>query len=83
MNFWKLSTLGLGLALAATLAATHATTVSADQPHMRNAHKLLVDARAELDKATPDKGGHRVKAIQLVTDAIAEVHAGIQFDEHH
>jgi hypothetical protein len=50
---------------------------------MRNAHKLLVDARAELDKATPDKGGHRVKAIQLVTDAIAEVHAGIQFDEHH
>jgi hypothetical protein len=32
---------------------------------------------AALDVALPDEAGHRVKAIQLVTDAIGEVRAGI------
>lgn len=31
-------------------------------------------------KATADKGGHRVKAIQLTKDAIDEVKKGIAFD---
>ena len=31
----------------------------------------------------PDKGGHRVKAIALVNNAIAEVDAGIAYDRRH
>lgn len=50
---------------------------TAAQPHMRNALDHLISARAELQEATRDKGGHRVKAIGLINDAIAEVKAGI------
>ena len=47
------------------------------QPHMREALRLLRDARGQLDKADADKGGHRVAAIGKVDEAIAEVQAGI------
>ena len=48
-----------------------------DQPHMRAALINLQTARDNLDQANPDKGGHRVKAIELVKKAIEEVNAGI------
>ena len=54
-----------------------------DQPNMQAARTSLQTARAELQKATPDKGGHRVNAIGLVNSAIAEVNAGIAFDRRH
>ena len=54
-----------------------------DQPFMKAARGDLNTARSELQKATPDKGGHRVKAIGLVNSAIAEVNAGIAFDRRH
>ena len=54
-----------------------------DQPNMQAARSSLQTARAELQKATPDKGGHRVNAIGLVNSAIAEVNAGIAFDRRH
>jgi hypothetical protein len=44
---------------------------------MQAALKALRNSRAELETATPDKAGHRVKAIGLVDQAIAEVQAGI------
>jgi hypothetical protein len=53
------------------------------QPMMKLALKHLEDARKELDVATPDKGGHRVKALALVNDAIREVQEGIEFDNKH
>lgn len=56
---------------------------SADQPHMQAALEHLRAARAELDKADADKGGHRLKAISLVNDAIAQVEKGVGFDRHH
>jgi hypothetical protein len=56
--------------------AGHAT---ADQPHMHNALDHLRAARAELDAASSDKGGHRVAAIDYVDRAIAETRAGIDF----
>ena len=59
-------------------------TAEADrQPHMRVALATLKKAKNQLVAATPDKGGHRVKAIELVTSAIAEVEAGIKFDNTH
>ncbi len=56
---------------------------SADQPHMQAALEHLRAARAELDKADADKGGHRMKAIALVNDAISQVEKGVGFDRHH
>ena len=56
---------------------------SADQPHMQAALEHLRAARAELDKAEADKGGHRLKAIALVNDAIAQVEKGVGYDRHH
>jgi hypothetical protein len=50
---------------------------------MQAARTSLQTAKAQLQKATADKGGHRVKAIDLVNSAIAEVNAGIAFDRRH
>jgi len=54
-----------------------------DQPLMQAAKSSLQTAKSELQKALPDKGGHRVNAIGLVNSAIAEVNAGIAFDRRH
>jgi len=50
------------------------------QPHMWVALDMLNAAKGQLEKATPDKGGHRVKAIALTKDAIAETKKGIAYD---
>ena len=63
---------------AVTLAASSACF--ADQPAMHAALASLVQARDSLQKASHDKGGHRVKAIRAVDAAIVEVQAGINFD---
>ncbi len=72
--------LGLAALLCAGIVVGRA---SADQPHMLAALDHLRAAKAELDKADADKGGHRVKAMQLVSDAIAQVERGIEYDRHH
>ena len=53
------------------------------QPHMKAALESLHKAKMQLEKAEPDKGGHRVKAIELVTQAIEEVKMGIEYDNKH
>jgi hypothetical protein len=59
-------------------------TVRADtQPEMQKTLNDLTDAQANLEKATHDKGGHRVKALKLVQQAIGEVNAGMAFDNSH
>ncbi|MEW6767073.1 MAG: hypothetical protein AB1342_03485 [Pseudomonadota bacterium] len=49
------------------------------QPHMGEALAFLQSARGELQAATPNKGGHRERALALIDNAIAEVRAGIAF----
>jgi hypothetical protein len=49
------------------------------QPHMEATVGILQSARAELAKATPNKGGHRERALGLIDQAIAEVRAGMAF----
>lgn len=51
---------------------------AAPQPHMQAALKALQNAAAQLQDAADDKAGHREKAIQLVSQAINQVQAGIQ-----
>jgi len=53
------------------------------QPHMAVALDELRAARAELQTATADKGGHRVRAIELVDDAIEQVRRGIGYAATH
>lgn len=50
---------------------------------MADALKDLQKAKENLEQASADKGGHRVKAIKLIQQAISEIHAGIQYDRDH
>ncbi len=56
---------------------------AADQPHMEAALDALRNAKRELDAATSDKGGHRVRALKLVNQAMGEVERGMRFDRRH
>ena len=51
----------LGTAIAASMGIGYAIGA---QPHMTASIGLLQSARAELGAATPNKGGHREKAMQ-------------------
>jgi hypothetical protein len=66
-------------------SAVHAqtATMARQEPHMSAALGHLQEARAELEKATPNKGGHRERAMQLVDQAIQQVKAGEQYYEQH
>jgi hypothetical protein len=84
MNPWKLTSLVLATLLALVFAV-HADRAARAEPqnHMRSALSFLGSARAELEKATADKGGHRAKAMDLTAAAITEVQDGIKFDNQH
>ncbi len=69
--------------IAAGALVLTSTVTLADQANMENAAAKLQEAKASLEKATADKGGHRMKAIKLVNQAMAEVQAGIEFDRTH
>ena len=66
----------LGTAIAASMGIGYAIGA---QPHMAETVVLLQSARAELAAATPNKGGHRERALGLIDQAIAEVRAGMAF----
>jgi hypothetical protein len=66
----------LGTAVAASMGIGYAIGA---QPHMTASIGLLQSARAELGAATPNKGGHRERAMQLIDQAIGEVRAGMAF----
>lgn len=69
--------LATGLAAGALLGGT--CVAVAEQVHMQNALRALENARAQLQEAVADKGGHRERAIGLVDQAIAETRAGIAY----
>jgi hypothetical protein len=69
--------------VAAAAILGFACATYADQPHMQASLQSLLSAKEELQQASRDKGGHRVRAEQLVNQAIAEVRAGIEFDRTH
>jgi hypothetical protein len=71
------------LVLATLSGGFLAGRASAAQPHMVSALEHLRAAKAELDAAMADKGGHREKALRLVNDAIAQVERGIEYAHNH
>jgi hypothetical protein len=52
-------------------------SANAGQPNMEAALSDLRAARASLEKAEANKGGHRTNAIGLIDQAIAEVKSGM------
>jgi hypothetical protein len=67
-------TLSLFVALLAGFLVGRA---SAAQPHLQAALHHLRAAKGELEVAEHNTGGHRVKALNLVNEAIGEVEAGM------
>jgi hypothetical protein len=81
----ELGLLATGGAVAAALVASTKSAFAQPerQPNMVHAREFLESALQALRAASEDKGGHRVKAINLIEGAIAEVDAGIRFDARH
>jgi len=53
------------------------------QPHMRAALEHLRAARAELEAAAHDKGGHKIAALKAIDQAIEQVKEGIRYANTH
>jgi len=71
-----------GLSLYSVVHAQNAS-MARQEPHMSAALGHLEQAKAELEKATPNKGGHREKALQLVSQAMEQVKEGEAYYEQH
>jgi acyl-CoA reductase-like NAD-dependent aldehyde dehydrogenase len=71
------------LVLTASSSFVAAQSVPERQPHMTAALEHLRQAQKELETATHDKGGHRVKALSLVKQAITHVEEGLRYDDTH
>jgi hypothetical protein len=54
-----------------------------NQQNMAAAMVELREAHKQLSEAKGDKGGHRVKALQMIKDAEKQVREGIKFANHH
>jgi hypothetical protein len=50
---------------------------------MQAALAALEQARAAVDAASPNKGGHREQALRLIQEAVGAVNAGIAFAAAH
>jgi len=74
-NIAALGVAGVAVAMGASALAT--SSAEAAQPLMADALRDLQAARAVLAAGAHDKGGHRVKAIGLIDDAIAQVKLGM------
>ena len=75
----RLAAIALAAAAAGGLAVSVAS--ASKQPNMDSAIASLRSARTALVEAKSNKGGHRVKALELVESAIAEVKKGIEAGE--
>ena len=53
------------------------------EPHMSAALGHLRQAEEELEKAAPNKGGHREKAMELTKQAQSQTEQGIQYYNQH
>jgi hypothetical protein len=70
-------------AFAAPTLALSALPAEAYQGNMERALSALSAAMESLQAATPNKGGHRERAMHLVERAMSQVQAGIDFASQH
>lgn len=82
MNLWKLSTVGLVVALAYLIGQGGIGSARAEpQSQMTVALNHLELAKAALERATLDKGGHRLRAIELTDEAIVQIRKVVDEDK--
>lgn len=79
----QLAALAAGGTLAAAFATLPALPAAAYQGNMERALSALYAALASLRESTPNKGGHREAAIDLIRQAISQVEAGIDYADEH
>jgi hypothetical protein len=72
----------IGMSLYSAGGPAQTAQMARQEPHMNAALGHLEQAKAELEKSTPNKGGHREKAMQLVDQAIQQVQQGKAYHEH-
>jgi hypothetical protein len=73
----------LVILMTAVISLSLVLSVRADQPHMQAANGDLDKAMKSLRRASADKGGHRERAMGLVSRAITAVNNGIEYDRTH
>jgi hypothetical protein len=61
----------------------NAVALAAPQPYMQGAIQNLNAAYTNLQNASPDKGGYRVRAMNDVQDAIRNVRLGMRYANRH
>jgi hypothetical protein len=69
----------IAAAVAVPAAGLLSQTAAAVEPNMQNALQALESAHDWLQRAIPNKGGHRERAIRLVEQAMNEVRNGIAY----
>ena len=65
-----------------SLARPQSGDMARHEPHLSAAYGHLEQAKAELEKSAPNKGGHRERAMRLVDQAMQEVMRGEDFDQN-
>jgi hypothetical protein len=76
-----LTTAALG---GATLVAGLSSTAQAEpHPKIKAAIHALEDAKADMEHAAHDFGGHRVDALHACDEAIKQLHLALDYAMHH
>jgi hypothetical protein len=79
----ELGLLAAGGVVAAGVIAGAKPAAAEQQREMERARAALNDAIQFLRAASDNKGGHKIKAMELIQNAIAEVDAGIEYADTH
>ena len=79
----ELGLLVTGGVMAASAIVGSKPALAEPQPEMHRARDALYNAIQLLRAASDDKGGHKIKAIDLIERAISEVDAGMRYDNRH
>jgi len=72
-----------GLVAGSALSLPALAQNFAGQPRMASALRNLNAAYADLQAASPDKGGYRVRAMNDIQDAISNVRKGVRWANNH
>jgi hypothetical protein len=72
----------MGLSLYSVLHAQD-RQMAIHEPHMSAAYGHLQQAKAELERAAANKGGHREKAMEMVDQAMRQIEEGEQYYQQH
>jgi hypothetical protein len=83
VSLFAVAVLSMVLTASPNFFAAQPPAAPERQPEMAAALEHLRAAQHALESASHDKGGHRVKALEHVRQAIAEVEAGIRYDNTH